>query len=107
MDQAMRDRIEKVLEEFDYETVKDIMELKSWTWTCRHPTKVWENRLPTFAELRNRAKELLVCVTEESATVAEQGRLRAEIDDGTLSLMFVACETIADREERECDGSQD
>ena len=78
----MKDRIELVMEQFDFEKVAAIMTLLDWKWS---PLK----RVPTVDDLRETAKRLLEGASENGGS-SSTGGLCAYCGDDELILDFTA-----------------
>ena len=78
----MDERIEALLDRFDFEAVKKVMVALGWEWGCGAGAHI-----PTYNEMRQLAKELL----EDAAVYGPaSGGFEARDEDGVLSLAFVA-----------------
>lgn len=76
-------RIEEILNEFDFRSVRRVMVLLNWTWAS-------VDGIPTEKDLRNRARYLLQEVSKSKYQRNATGGFVAERDDddGALSLYF-------------------
>lgn len=76
------DRIEDLLNEFDFHSVRRVMLLLDWRWAGI-------DRIPTVDDMRKRARYLLRDVSESKYQRHATGGFVAERDDdGALSLYF-------------------
>lgn len=82
-------RVEKLIAEFDFETVARVMDLLDWVWG--EPSK-----RPTIAEMRECARELLsdVCQSDERPDWSTGGFAAARYGDGRLSLGFIVTDVM-------------
>ena len=92
----MEAKIEEVLDKFDFDQAKTLMEQFGWTIKVKVPGKTYlRDKYPTYNLIRRAAKQLLTdVVAGESTEWAEKYGLRASMDDESLSLSFVAFETV-------------
>jgi hypothetical protein len=79
---AKEEVIEKVLDEFDFYRVKKVMDAIDWQW--------WDaaEGVPSIAELRRKARELLNYSFENYPTRLKTGGFCVENKDEVLSLSF-------------------
>lgn len=87
--------IADIMDDFDFEKVRDVMLQLNWTWA----TSTGDECVPAVWRIMELAKKLLEQVMEyygdyEAHTISSGG-LSAELtQDGILSLSFVCCETV-------------
>ena len=81
----MENRIQEVLDNFNFHKVKKVMDLLNWEWY--HP-ETGSNYIPSIADLYNTAKNYLTRVVKTKGMI-ESGGFRAEYFDDYLILSFV------------------
>jgi len=79
----LHEQIERILDGFDFDRVKRVMEFLEWRWQRERYD------LPTYNELRKAAKTMLQDVAQESDRAQFSGGLEASNYGGYLSLKFV------------------
>lgn len=80
-------KIQYIMETFNFEQVHDFMVNTNWTWH--------NEGVPSVAQLKETAKDLLKRVTYSSHDMLATGGLEArKWDDGTLELKFNAVTEI-------------
>lgn len=79
------ERVEKILEYFDFDKVKRVMDILDWEWDMSYDPAA----IPSYNHLRRTAKTLLSDVLDGNESVASFGGLVATKTDGKLSLSFV------------------
>lgn len=78
--------IDEILDQFDFEKVKKVMDALNWTWAMGTKAHV-----PDTPELRKKAREMLwglVRSRRQSRRIKAGGLVVEKDDDGTLELRF-------------------
>jgi len=78
------EKIEEILENFNFEKVHKVMTFLNWTWSGE--------KVPTSYHLRDEARRLLNEIIKRPEPYIETGGFRAEKDGKTLRLIFVLSE---------------
>jgi hypothetical protein len=78
--------IDKIIKDFDFNRVHEVMELLNWTW---YP----QNKVPTISELKKTAEELLIYANTEfkkngKFSNVETGGFIAEVMENRMRLHF-------------------
>lgn len=95
----LRDMIDTVMDEFDFEKVHAYMTSVGWKWIDREQTKTLGHKVysvPAIRDLRKTARELLVSVSKSGEASLGTGGLYATKNPGLLKLMFVLTEAYAE-----------
>ena len=80
------DKIEYILDNFDWEKVRKVMEVLDWKWSTSASN---EMVIPSFSTLRRNAKALLIQVSEGDYDSIKTGGFAAcKLPDGHLELRF-------------------
>ena len=81
---TQQELIDEILDQFDFQTVKEVMDAVDWKWTIGT-----ESRVPDIPELRKKARELLWSLIRSKDRMIKTGGLVVEKDDDeTLELRF-------------------
>ena len=76
--------IDEILDQFDFQTVKEVMDALNWTWVIGT-----EALVPDIPELRKQARELLWDLIRSNSVMIKAGGFVVEKDyEGTLELRF-------------------
>jgi hypothetical protein len=78
-------QVQELLEGFDFDLVKRIMDFLHWTYEAN-------GRVPTIAELKEKARSLLGELRSNPGIVGSGGLRASKKEDGTLSLKFILTE---------------
>jgi hypothetical protein len=89
------EKVDKILDEFDFYKVNKIMNCLNWTWR--------NEGVPTIAELRREARSLLKNACQNGSGILRTGGFSVEKTDDVLSLSFVVTEWTEDLKEGEND----
>lgn len=102
-----RNKIDNIMENFDFDEVADVMEHLKWCWAGA------ENGVPNVMEIRNSAERLLIDAAYEKTTVATGG-LRAvyekdeeDPDDPFIQLEFILTDCEGFDEDDDGDDTND
>lgn len=87
-------KIKKILKNFDFEKVHDVMTHLNWTW---YDT---DGKAPSIDQLKELAKRLLneVSEKEEFYTLHTGGFKATRYENGTLQLEFVLTDWVAEED---------
>ena len=85
MEKSMEDKIEEIIEHFDFEKVLDVMKHLDWKWSIGN-----ENRTPNIPELKSRARDVLQDVVDDQHTFwsISTGGFCARKQKNNLELVF-------------------
>ena len=90
----MKEKIEQIMENFDFENVHKVMVALEWEWTFGRGG----SGIPSVKSLKKRAGELLSNVEDlicEGGTItSSSGGFEAKYHDGCLSLSFIVEEWV-------------
>ena len=82
----IRDSIDGILDEFDFEKVHRVMEFMNWKWAICDE-RIYD--IPSISDLRKRARESLISVTEGGNKWCSCGGFYASNINGYIDLRFV------------------
>ena len=87
MEEKYQEKIDGVMDEFDFERVHRAMMALNWKWF----TSYAEDRIPTIAEIRREARRLLkdVILSNEDYIIHSTGGFKAFKDNGDIGLEFI------------------
>ena len=79
----MRDQIQKIMNNFDFEKVHNIMKFLNWTWFP-------QNTIPTIDKLKQETESLLIQIsTHPEYKNISTGGFEVTIDKQTINLRFI------------------
>jgi hypothetical protein len=81
---TQQELIDEILDQFDFQKVKEVMDALNWTWAIGT-----EALVPDIPELRKQAREILWDLVRSKGRMIKAGGLVVEkVDDDTLELRF-------------------
>ena len=81
--------IDEILDQFDFEKVKEVMDALDWKWGMGKWGTGTEALVPDIPELRKQSREMLWDLVHSKNRMIKTGGLVVEKhDDGTLELRF-------------------
>lgn len=85
---TQQELIDEILDQFDFEKVKEVMDALDWKWAIGT-----ESHVPDIPELRKQSREMLWDLIRSKSRIIKTGGLVVEKDDDdTLELRFeVTC----------------
>jgi len=90
----MKEKIEQIMENFDFENVHTVMVALEWEWYFGHGV----SGIPSVGALKKKAMRLLsgVCdaTCEDDTRISSSGGFEAKYHDGCLSLSFIVEEWV-------------
>ena len=92
---TQQELIDEILDQFDFQKVKEVMDALNWTWGIGT-----ESHVPDIPELRKQAREMLWDVIRSKGRMTKTGGFVAEKeDDDTLELRFEVTVVVSTRHE--------
>ena len=82
---TQQELIDEILDQFDFQKVKEVMDALNWTWAIGT-----ESHVPDIPELRKQAREMLWDVIRSKGRMIKTGGgfVAEKEDDDTLELRF-------------------
>ena len=81
---TQQELIDEILDQFDFQKVKEVMDALNWTWALGTKAHV-----PDIPELRKKARKLLWDLVRSNSVMIKAGGFVVEKDyEGTLELRF-------------------
>lgn len=81
---TQQELIDEILDQFDFQKVKEVMDALNWTWAIGT-----ESHVPDIPELRKKAREMLWdSIRSKDRMIKTGGFVAEKEDDDTLELRF-------------------
>lgn len=81
---TQQELIDEILDQFDFQKVKEVMDALNWTWAIGT-----ESHVPDIPELRKKAREMLWdSIRSKDRMISGGGFVAEKEDDDTLELRF-------------------